>query len=289
MVIAVVGPTGIGKTKLSVDLAKMFDGEIINGDSTQIFQEANIGTAKVTDEEKDGIIHHLFDLKNLNEEYTVYDYQIDARAKIKDILSRNKTPIIVGGSNMYINALLYDYNFKKEDNICDLDMLSNDEMYYALKKLDLSLDIDRKNRQRLIRYYAKYINNSEQIEVDGTNMVYDAFIIGLTTDREILYERLNKRVDLMIEKGLIEETRTLYEKYPDSKQLHNMIDYKEIIEYINGLPLEDAIVLMKQNCRNYAKRQYTWLNHKMNVKWFDVDFEDFSRTVKDVEMYIKSS
>ena len=289
MIIAVVGPTGVGKTKMSVELAKIFNAEIINSDSTQVFRRINIGTAKVSEEEMDGVVHHLIDIKDLDEEYSVYDYQLDARTYIDKILKNGKNVIIAGGSNMYLSALLYDYKFNKEDNVYDLDSLSNDEMYAELKKLNLNLDIDRKNRQRLIRYYAKYVNNSEPLEVNGSNLIYDVKFVGLTTNREILHTRINKRVELMIESGLIPEVRELYNEYRDSKQLHNTIGYKEIIKYINGCDLETAITEIKQNSRNYAKRQYTWLNNKMDIKWFEVDFNNFNATVKQVEEYIQKN
>ena len=293
MIIAIVGPTGVGKTKMSIELAKKFNGEVINADSTQVYREVNIGTAKVTNDEKEGVVHHLIDIVDLDQDYTVYDYQIMGRDAIADIQSRSKVPTIVGGSSMYLSSLLYDYKFNKEDNVYDVDSLSDDEMYQALMAKDSTLEIDKRNRQRLIRAYVKYINNSEPIEADigGKNLIYDdVLVIGLTTDRENLYGRINKRVDLMIEDGLIGEARELYQKYPDSKQLKTTIDYKELIQYIYGkISLDEAIVAMKQNSRNFAKRQYTWLNHKMDVKWFEVNFDNFDKTVSEVIDYMKNN
>ena len=289
-IIVIVGPTGVGKTKLSIELAKVLKGEIINADSTQIYKEINIGTAKVTEEEKEGIKHHLMNFKSLNEEYTVYDYQIDARAILDDLLSKDITPIIIGGSGLYLSTLLYDYKFVKEDNIYDIDSLSNIEMYNILKEKQPSLEIDKNNRQRLIRSYAKYINNSEEItpNTGGTTLLYNCIFIGLTTEREILYDKINHRVDKMIEDGLIEEVRTLYDKYPSSKQLAATIDYKEFKDYINGNDyLENVLVNIKQNTRNYAKRQYTWFNHKFDVKWFNTNYNNFDKTIAEVLNYIK--
>jgi len=285
MIIAIVGPTGVGKTKMSVELAKQLNGEIINADSTQVYQEINIGTAKATVTEMAGIPHHLLDITDLESEYTVFDYQNDARQRIENIKNKHKIPIIVGGSGLYLSALLYDYQFSKEDNVYDLDSLSDKEMYATLKKIHPDLEIDKKNRQRLIRAYAKYINNSEPIENQGGQNLYydDVIIIGLTTNRENLYEIINKRVEQMIENDLIKEVRTLYQKYPNSKQLKATIGYKEIISYIeNEISLEEAIIEIKQNSRNYAKRQYTWLNHKMEVKWFDVNYDNFEETIESV-------
>jgi len=285
MIIAIVGPTGVGKTKMSVELAKQLNGEIINADSTQVYQEINIGTAKATVTEMAGIPHHLLDITDLESEYTVFDYQNDARQRIENIKNKHKIPIIVGGSGLYLSALLYDYQFSKEDNVYDLDSLSDKEMYATLKKIHPDLEIDKKNRQRLIRAYAKYINNSEPIENQGGQNLYydDVIIIGLTTNRENLYEIINKRVEQMIENDLIKEVRTLYQKYPNSKQLKATIGYKEIISYIKKeISLEEAIIEIKQNSRNYAKRQYTWLNHKMEVKWFDVNYDNFEETIESV-------
>ena len=289
-IIAIVGPTGVGKTKLSVELAKKLDGEIINADSTQVYKEINIGTAKIREEEKENIVHHLFDTKNLLDEYSVYDYQMEARAILNDILSRNKTVIIAGGSGLYLSALLYDYIFTKGDNVYDIDSLSDKEMYERLKVKHPELVIDKQNRQRLTRAYAKHINNSEEINPDngGKNLVYDCLFIGLTTDREILYDKINHRSDKMIEDGLIKEVRELYNKYPTSKQLGTTIGYKEFKDYIKGKDyLENVLENIKQNSRNYAKRQYTWLNHKMDVKWFTTDYNNFNNTVKYVITYIE--
>ena len=288
MIIVVVGPTGVGKTKISIELAKKYNAEIINADSTGIYKEINIGTAKICEKEKEGIKHHLIDYCTLNDNYTVYDYQIDARNIINELQEQNKNIVIVGGSGLYLSALLYDYKFLSEDNVYDFDSLTNEEMHITLK--NLGLEIDKNNRQRLIRSYAKYVNNSEPINSDngGLNLIYDAIIIGLTTSREILHNRINNRVDKMIEDGLIQEMRHLFKKYPNSKELKTVIGYKEFIPYLNNeIYLEDVLIKIKQNTRQYAKRQYTWLNHKMNVKWFDVDFNNFNNTVKEVINYIQ--
>lgn len=288
MIVVIVGPTGVGKTKLSIELAKKYHAEIINADSTQVYREINIGTAKVTPEEAEGIKHHLIDICDLNEDYTVYDYQIEARKIIDELQSQGKNIIIVGGSGLYLSALLYDYRFTKEAHLYDFDALSDEEMYLTLK--NLGVEIDKRNRQRLIRSYAKYVNNSEPItpEQGGGNLVYEALIIGLTTDRETLHQRTNQRVDLMIEQGLIAEVRSLFKKYPNAKELKTAISYKEFIPYLNGEAyLEEVLIKLKQNNRGYAKRQYTWLNHKMDVKWFEVNYQDFKQTIKEVNEYIE--
>lgn len=285
MIITIVGPTGVGKTKLSLELAKKYNGEIINADSTQIFKELNIGTAKVTDTK--GIPHHLINIKNLDEEYTIYDYQKDARNVLGDILKRGKTPIIVGGSGLYLAALFYDYKFTEEEIIINEDV-SIKEMHAKL--LELGLDINLNNKQRIKRKYLKHIINKEPITDEKPIILYETIIIGLTTGRDNLYNKINSRVDQMIEDGLIDEVKKLFQKYPNSKQLQSTIDYKEFIPYINNeATLEDVINKMKQNSRNYAKRQYTWFNNKLDVNWFQTNYDDFNQTIKEVVNYINNS
>lgn len=285
MIITIVGPTGVGKTKLSLELAKKYNGEIINADSTQIFKELNIGTAKVTDTK--GIPHHLINIKNLDEEYTIYDYQKDARNVLGDILKRGKTPIIVGGSGLYLAALFYDYKFTEEEIIINED-ISIKEMHAKL--LELGLDINLNNKQRIKRKYLKHIINKEPITDEKPIILYETIIIGLTTGRDNLYNKINSRVDQMIEDGLIDEVKKLFQKYPNSKQLQSTIDYKEFIPYINNeATLEDVINKMKQNSRNYAKRQYTWFNNKLDVNWFQTNYDDFNQTIKEVVNYINNS
>ncbi|MDD2505219.1 MAG: tRNA (adenosine(37)-N6)-dimethylallyltransferase MiaA [Bacilli bacterium] len=282
MIITIVGPTGVGKTKLSLELAKKYNGEVINADSTQIYKELNIGTAKIDNQE--GIIHHLIDIKTLNEEYTIYDFQKEGRKIIADILKRNKTPIIVGGSGLYISALLYDYKFLKQSKEIKITK-SPLEMHNELLKIGLEINVN--NHQRLYRKYIKHIINKEPIITKEPNLLYDTIVIGLTTDRINLYNIINNRVDQMIKDGLVEEAKTLLEKFPNSIQLKSTIDYKELISYFNNeSTLDESIYQMKKNSRNYAKRQYTWFNNKMNVKWFETNYNNFSKTVLEVIKYI---
>lgn len=206
MIIVITGPTAVGKTKLSVELAKKVNGEIINADSTQIFKELDIATAKVTEEEKENIPHHLLDIKDINEEYTVFDYQKDCRNKIKEILSKNKTPILVGGTGLYIKAALYDYKFNKETIKNDYSDYSNEKLYEKLLKINPETSIHKNNRKRIERELDKYSNNSfNQKKTD--KLLYDTTFIGLTTDREKLYDKINKRVDIMLQNGLLEEAK----------------------------------------------------------------------------------
>ena len=290
MVIVVLGPTAVGKTKMSVELAKLLNGEIINVDSTQIYKDLDIATAKIKDEEKEGIPHHLFDIRNIKEAYTVYDYQKDCRNKIEEILSKNKTPILVGGTGLYIKATLYDYKFNDEVNN-QFEDLTNKEIYNKLKDLDENIDIHINNRKRLVRALNYCLNNnlkfSEKEKTD--KLLYDTVFIGLTTDRNILYDRINKRVDIMVKDGLLEEAKKIYDLNIRTKAVMTPIGYKELFPYFeNKKSLEECLDLIKQNSRKYAKRQYTWFNNQMDVVWFNVDFDNFNNTIKEVYNYITS-
>ena len=287
MIIVITGPTAVGKTKLSIELAKKLNGEIINADSTQIFKELDVATAKVTEEEKENIIHHLIDIKNIKEDYTVYDYQKDCRKKIEEILSKNKTPILVGGTGLYIKAALYDYKFNEENIKNDYSKYTNDELYEKLLKLNPNTEIHKNNRKRIERELDKCSNNN--FSQEKTNkLLYDVKFIGLTTDRETLYKRINERVDIMLKNGLLEEAKKIYETNIRTKAVLTPIGYKELFDYFdNKCTLNEAIDLIKQKSRRYAKRQYTWNKHQFELKWFDVDFNNFDNTINEVLKYIK--
>lgn len=289
MIIAVVGPTGVGKTKLSIALAKKYNAEIISCDSMQIYKRMDIGTAKVTEEEKEGIIHHMIDIKDVDEDYSVYDYQKDARYVLDKLLSENKNIIIVGGTGLYLKALLYDYNFTEMTDAVrkDYSMYTNEELYNMVKEIDNDTKIHINNRQRL----ESYLNNHTTNDVRVSNkMLYDVKIIGLTRPREELYEVINNRVDKMIKDGLVEEAKYFYDRKINSKAINTAIAYKELYLYFdNKISLEEAIELIKQRSRRYAKRQYTWFNNQMNVKWFDINVNDFTDTIDEVISYIENN
>ena len=290
-VIVITGPTAVGKTKLSIELAKKLNGEIINADAMQVYKGLNIGTAKVTEKEKENIPHHLFDIKEVEEEYSIYNYQKDCRKVIDNILRRNKTPILVGGTGLYIKAVLYDYKLSEEKTNNTYDNLKTEEIYKELLKLDKDINIDKNNRRRLIRALNYYKENNTSISNNKTNkLLYDTIFIGLTTDREILYEKINQRVDNMIENGLLEEVKYYYDKNIKTKPLINGIGYKELYNYFDGLcSKEEAVEKIKQNSRHYAKRQYTFLNHQLNVVWFETDYNNFNNTIEKVSSYIKNN
>ena len=285
-IIVIAGPTGVGKTKLSVYLGKKLDGEIINADSMQFYKDLDIGTAKIKEEEKDDIPHHLFDIKDVSEMYTIYDYQKDCRDKIDEILSRGHTPIIVGGSGLYIRAALFDYKLNEEEINNDYSNLSNEELLNECLKLDPDCKIHLNNRKRLERYL-NVLKNNNSITSDSKPL-YDFIMIGLTTDRKNLYDIINNRVDQMIKEGLIDEVKSFYDKGIRSKSIMTGIGYKELYSYFDkDISLEEAIDLIKKNSRHLAKRQYTFFNNQFDMKWFNTNYKDFIKTVDEVYEYIK--
>lgn len=288
-VICIVGPTGVGKTKLSIELAKIYNGEIINADSTQVYKDLDIATAKVTKEEMDNIKHHLLDIRDITEDYTVYDYQKDARSKIEELIKNNKTPILVGGTGLYIKACLYDYKFEEETIKNDYSSYSNEELYNKLLSIDSYTKIHINNRKRVERALDYYYSNNKSIssKEKTDKLLYDTIFIGLTTDRENLYDRINKRVDMMIKDGLIEEAKKIYDTNIRTKAVLTPIGYKELFPYFEKKEsLENAIELIKQRSRRYAKKQYTWFNNQMKINWFNTNYEDFNKTVEEIKEFI---
>ena len=286
-IIVIVGPTGVGKTKLSIELAKSIDAEIINGDSVSIYKYLNIGSAKPTKKEMDGVVHHLIDIKELDEEYSIFDYQKDVRSLIEDITSRNKRIIIVGGSGLYLKAALYDYNLTEGTTYNEYNDLTNEQIYERIIEINDCIDVHVNNRKRLVRILNK-LENNEEIGDSKDKLLYPVKIIGLTTDRDVLYDRINLRVDKMINNGLLDEINSLKNNYNNSRILSTAIGYKEFYDYLfNNKDITEVIESIKQNSRRYAKRQYTFFNHQMNVKWFDVNFDDFSYTINEVKKYIE--
>ena len=290
-IIVITGPTAVGKTKLSIELAKKYNGEIINADAVQVYKGLDIGSAKVTEEEKENIPHHLFDIKDVNEEYTIYHYQKDCREKIKEILDRGNTPILVGGTGLYIKAALYDYKLTEEKETNTYNNLTTEELYNELLELDKDIVIDKNNRRRLIRAINYYKENNKSINNNVTNkLLYDCIFIGLTTDRKVLYDKINTRVDIMMKEGLLNEVKDFYEKGIRTKPLLNAIGYKEIYSYLDGnISLEEAIDKIKQNSRHYAKRQCTFFNHQLPVVWFETNYNNFNITVEEVINYIENN
>ena len=286
MIICICGPTCVGKTKLSIELAKKYQAEIINYDSVQIYKGMDIASAKVTEEEKEGIIHHLIDIKEYKDNYSVYDYQIDARNKIKELQKKKKNIIFVGGTGLYLKATLFDYKFQSDEEVPDIN-LDNKELLYAINLMNPDSKVDPNNRRRLIR---EYINLKSGVDnKQGNNLIYDnVYFIGLETDRDILYDRINKRVDIMIENGLLDEAKKFYNKKDKTKSIMTPIGYKELFKYFDKeISYEEAIDLIKKNSRHYAKRQFTFFKNQFNIKWFNTNYEDFNKTIDSVIEYIE--
>lgn len=290
MIIVITGPTGVGKTKLSINLAKKYDAVIINADAMQVYKGLDIGTAKVKKEEMENIEHYLIDILDISKSYSIYDYQKDGRKIIDKFIVLNKNIIIVGGSALYIKALLYNYTFKENMINNNYDNISTEELYERLIKLDKDIDVDRYNRRRIIRALNYYLENGTSINEndDGNELLYkDTIFIGLTTSRDKLYDLINKRVDNMINEGLINEVKYFYDNNLIERPLLTGIGYKEVISYFKGdISYEEMVEFIKKNSRHYAKRQYTFMNNKMDIKWFEVCFSDFNKTVFEIEDYI---
>lgn len=282
MIIVVCGPTASGKTKLSIDLAKKYNGIIINADSMQVYKGLDIATAKIKEEEKDSIPHYLFDIANIEDMYTVYDYQKDLR-KILDN-NQDKNIIIVGGTGLYIKAGLYNYEFNCETSFNSYDDKTNEELYKLVKEKYPNIDIHVNNRKRLIRA----LNKTDDYSNKGNELLYPAIFIGLELDRNFLYERINKRVDMMFEEGILKEAKDLYDKKVYSKSVMTGIGYKELYKYFDGnISLDEAKDLIKKNTRHYAKRQMTWFRNQMDIKWFKLNNNNYQEMLKEVENYIE--
>ncbi len=282
MILAIIGPTAVGKTKLSIKLAKKYNAIIINCDAMQVYKGLDIGTAKATLEEQEGITHELLDFVPVTQKYTVYDYQKDARKLLEKYQGRNI--IFVGGTGLYLKSALYDYRFYEETTTNSYDNLTNEELYNLALAKDKNMNIHPNNRKRLVRFL-----NKEVQECVEPKPLYDFKIIGLTTSRDIIYDKINKRVDVMFQSGLLTEVKSFYDQGIHSKALETGIGYKELYQYFdNKITLEEAKELIKKNSRHYAKRQYTFFNHQLDVKWFNTNYEDFSKTINEVEDYIEN-
>ena len=289
-IIVIIGPTASGKTKLSLEIAKEFNGEIINADSTQMYRGLDVATAKIKDLE--GVVHHLIDIKDISEDYTVYDFKKDASFLIEDIIKRGKTPIIVGGTGLYINALLYDYNFDDIDKKYSFDHLSLEELYEEVLLKDPFNKIHKNNRRRLERSLIYYLENNEPFssKKEDIDLKYDATIICLIPNREELYNYINKRVDSMVSLGLIKEAKKIYDTKIRTKAVMTPIGYKELFEYFdNNISLEEALDNIRRNTRHYAKRQLTWFKNKLKPIMIDVDYNDFNKTIEEAKRTIKKA
>ncbi len=299
-IIIIVGPTGVGKTSMSIELAKRFNTEIISGDSMQVYKEMTIGTAKVTPEEADGIPHHMVDTFSYRDEFNVKVFQKEARKVIDELSNENKLPIICGGTGLYIKSLYYDYEFNEEVEDLEfkefLKSRSIDECWKMLQHVDPKAceTMHPNNTKRVRRAIMRAHLGKTKSEVEETQEhkeIYDAYVIGLTAPREIVYDRINQRVDIMFANGLEEEVQNLICKADDwNLQSLQGIGYKEWKGYFQGNnTLEEVSELIKKNSRNFAKRQYTWFNNQMNVHWYDITEEGYKETLfNDLDTWLNN-
>ena len=294
-VLVVVGPTAVGKTKIAIELAKHYNFEIISGDSVSIYKRLDIGSAKPTKEEMDGVKHYLIDVREPEEEYSVKDFQDEAR---KIIDSSENIKIISGGTGLYIESVLYNYEFNASKRDFDYEDkykdFSNDELYSLLLEKDPNIDRDKihpNNRKRVLR--ALEVNQELNQSIHSFNKkdekMYDYFIVYLSMERKKLYERIEKRVDIMIDDGLINEVKSLY----DDNIFPHAIGYKELVPYFDGLiTLETAITDIKKNTRHLAKRQETWFRNQMDTHFYDVSKESHEKLleniISDIDGWLKS-
>ncbi|WP_077326330.1 tRNA (adenosine(37)-N6)-dimethylallyltransferase MiaA [Virgibacillus siamensis] len=296
-VIAVVGPTAVGKTRLSLEIAKTFNGEVISGDSMQVFKGMDIGTAKITSHEMKGIPHYMIDIKNPDEPFSVADFQNHVQHHIDAISSRSKLPIIAGGSGLYIQGALYNYNFSEQPRDAEVTdrlerQLNRDgagSLYNRLKITDpqQAAKIHPNNHRRVIRALEIFETTGKTMTEYQNEQVaeslYNPILIGLEMDRELLYKRINLRVDEMINAGLIEEAEYFYRQGLADYQSMKGIGYKEFIPYFkNEQTLDKSVELLKRNSRRYAKRQYTWFKNKMHVNWYEMTPETIEETFRKI-------
>lgn len=301
-VLVIVGPTAVGKTALSIELAKKLNGEIISGDSMQVYKGLDIGTAKVTEEERAGVPHHLINCRGLSETYSVADFQKEGRQAIDSITAKGKLPIVVGGTGLYVQALLYDFLLGAPDESTDIrdnyrqfaEKYGNQRLWRLLLEKDKQAaeSLHFNNQKKVIRALEVFDKTGVSILTpkEKPKQLYDYFLVGLKTDRSLLYDRINTRVDLMIEQGLLKEAKLLYER--QTAQSLQGIGYKEFFPYFEGKEtMAEATEQVKRNSRRYAKRQLTWFKNRMNVSWWDL--VQFPVTIleleKEIEDWLNSS
>lgn len=287
--IVVAGPTAVGKTALGIELAQRFNGEIISGDSQQVYRQLNIGTAKATPQEQAAAVHHLIDVRDVDESYSAYDFVTEAQIAITDIVNRGKLPIIVGGTGLYLQSLLEGYHLggqvDQEQVLVyrsELEQLSDLELFEQIDSLGIEIkEINRRRAIRALELY-RFSDNPE-----NTETTFDPFIIGLDDERSLIYERINTRVDNMIELGLLEEAKWLYDNYPEAQSARG-IGYKELFPYFSGeQTLDEALEKLKQNTRRFAKRQLTWFRNRMRVKFYQISSPDYPENViQDLALFL---
>lgn len=304
-IIVLVGPTAVGKTEFSIELAKQFNGEIISGDSMQVYRHMDIGTAKISSDEMEGIPHHMIDILKPDEAFSAYEFKSRAEKLITEITERGKTPIIAGGTGLYIQSLIHNYAFEDEETISEtdnkrvqekmasLEPLSNEALHDYLAEFDpeSAKAIHPNNRKRVVRAIEYYQKTKKLLSSRKKNAQYtenyDTLLLGIEMSRQTLYNRINNRVDIMLERGLIDEVKYLVEQGYESCQSMQAIGYKEIVPVIhNEMTIELATEKLKQHSRNYAKRQMTWFKNKLDVIWLDKEALTLSSMLRKVSAQI---
>lgn len=303
LIVAIVGPTAVGKTELGLELAEYFHGEIISGDSMQVYRGMDVGTAKATEDERKRVPHHLLDIREPDDPFSVAEFKKEATAAIQMIHRKNKIPIIVGGTGLYVNSILYDYQFKNvpEDPEFRLSLEAfaeergNQALHQRLQEIspEKAQEIHPNNIRRVIRQLEIHhvFGKIPETGLDESNLEspYTPIVFGLTMDRERLYERINQRVDDMFHNGLVDEVMDLVDRGYENCSAMNAIGYKELIPFIKEkTTLESAANELKQNSRRFAKRQFTWFRNKMDVTWFDLSEnreEKIHNMIKIVQEY----
>lgn len=301
-VLVVLGPTAVGKSKLGIYLAQQLEGEIINGDAMQVYRGMNIGTAKVTVEEMQGIPHHLIDILDIDESYDVVRFQSEVRKCITQIHQRGKLPVLVGGTGLYLKAALYDYTFEthnknKEQAIQnELDALTNEQLMAKLNAIDpiSAQKIDVANRRRLQRALMIYFLTGQTKSAKETEQdhrpLYDVVWLGLTLPREDLHRRQDERLELMMKAGLEDEVKRLFgPNYSSNSTSAQAIGYKELFPYFKGEQTrEQALTAIRHHTHQYTKRQMTWFNHQLPVHWIEVDKHFSSPWLQDVLQWTRN-
>ncbi|QDY82903.1 tRNA (adenosine(37)-N6)-dimethylallyltransferase MiaA [Paenibacillus polymyxa] len=291
--LVLVGPTAVGKTKLSIEMARHFDAEIISGDSMQVYRHMDIGTAKISEQEMKGIKHHLIDIHEPEYPYSVAQFQEDCRRLIPDIQSRGKLPFIVGGTGLYVESVCYEYKFSevgadeafRQEQLDYADQFGVDALHARLQAVDpeSALRLHPNDRRRVVRaleiYHVSGTTLSSQLANQKKESPYQLCIVGLTMDRQMLYKRIEDRIDGMLDQGLVAEVTSLMERGVRSDAISMQgLGYKEISSYLRGeVSLEEAVTWLKRDTRHFAKRQLSWFRHMKDIQWVDVtDFENFS-------------
>ncbi|KAF6575011.1 tRNA (adenosine(37)-N6)-dimethylallyltransferase MiaA [Paenibacillus sp. FSL M8-0228] len=291
--LVLVGPTAVGKTKLSIEMARQFDAEIISGDSMQVYRHMDVGTAKISEQEMEGIKHHLIDIHEPEYPYSVAQFQEDCRRLIPDIQSRGKLPFIVGGTGLYVESVCYEYQFSevgadeafRQEQLDYAEQFGADALHARLQAVDpeSALRLHPNDRRRVVRaleiYHVSGTTLSSQLASQKKESPYQLCIVGLTMDRQMLYKRIEDRIDGMLDQGLVAEVTSLMERGVRSDAISMQgLGYKEISSYLRGeVSLEEAVTWLKRDTRHFAKRQLSWFRHMKDIQWVDVtDFGNFS-------------